>query len=170
LVDKIGYNIGMINLVISGRFPQKERFHQFGCNVVNHFFKRDRKELIVIGIEMKPRLDNNDSGYCVDYGTCDVGDFGEKTRARMIAISLSRNYDDGEEKFPYAVRDIASTLAHELVHAKQYIRRELTPKILNNALTTSRGKARTLSENKYRNFPWEEEAYGLEEELTQLYW
>jgi len=169
-VDKIGYNIGMINLVISGRFPQKERFHQFGCNVVNHFFKRDRKELIVIGIEMKPRLDNNDSGYCVDYGTCDVGDFGEKTRARMIAISLSRNYDDGEEKFPYAVRDIASTLAHELVHAKQYIRRELTPKILNNALTTSRGKARTLSENKYRNFPWEEEAYGLEEELTQLYW
>lgn len=169
-MDKIGYNIGMINLVIGGRFPQKERFHQFGCNVVNHFFKRDRKELIVIGIEMKPRLDNNDSGYCVDYGTCDVGDFGEKTRARMIAISLSRNYDDGEEKFPYAVRDIASTLAHELVHAKQYIRRELTPKILNNALTTSRGKARTLSENKYRNFPWEEEAYGLEEELTQLYW
>ena len=160
----------MINLVISGRFPQKERFQQFGCDVINHFFKRDRKEMIVIGVDMKPRLDNNDSGYCVDYGTCDVGGFGEKSRARMIAISLSRNYDDGEEKFPYSVRDSASTLAHELVHAKQYIRRELTMKILNNALTTSRGKSRTLTQSVYRNFPWEEEAYGLEEELTQLYW
>ena len=88
----------------------------------------------------------------------------------MIAISLSRNYNDGEEKFPYGVRDIASTLAHELVHAKQYIRRELNAKILNNALVTSSGKIRTLSQNTYRKFPWEEEAYGLEEELTQLYW
>lgn len=88
----------------------------------------------------------------------------------MIAISLSRNYNDGEEKFPYTVRDIASTLAHELVHAKQYIRRELNAKILNNALVTSSGKIRTLSQNTYRKFPWEEEAYGLEEELTQLYW
>ena len=157
----------MINLIISGRFPQKERFHQFGCDVINHFFKRDRKQLIVIGVEMQPKLDDNNSGYCVDFGTHKV--FGGD-RSRMIAISLSRNYNDGEEKFPYGVRDIASTLAHELVHAKQYIRRELNAKILNNALVTSSGKIRTLSQNTYRKFPWEEEAYGLEEELTQLYW
>ena len=154
----------MINLVISGRFPQKERFQQFGCDVINHFFKRDRKELIVIGVDMKPRLDNNDSGYCVDFGTCNVGDFGEKNRARMIAISLSRNYDDGEEKFPYAVRDIASTLAHELVHAKQGIRGEMSNKLLTASLKPS------MTEGYYRRLPWEVEAYDLQDFLVELYW
>jgi len=156
----------MINLIMNGRFPQKDRMTEFATDVINHFFKRDRKENIVIAVEMKKNLDENNSGYCVDYGVCDYGQFGLQTgKIRTIAISLSRNYENGDTKFPYTVRDIASTLAHELVHAKQYIRRELTNKSLVAGLSiVHKGRC------EYNDLPWEEEAYALEEDLTELYW
>ena len=168
----------MINLIFAGRFPQKARLVKFGDDVINHFFKRDRKDIICVGIEMKSKLEFNDAGFCVDYGSFACGQFGSKKgagkRSRMISISLARNYFDAEEEypenFPYTVKEIASTLAHELVHVKQYIRRELTVKALTNALYTSAGKRKTLSPNQYRNLPWEEEAFRLEEELLELYW
>jgi hypothetical protein len=155
----------MINLLLEGRFPQKDRLSNFGSDVINHFFKRDRKENIIISVEMKRKLDENNSGYCVDFGT-QYHQFGTRSgKWRSILISLSRNYDDGDTKFPYCVRDIASTLAHELVHAKQYIRRELT----NKALVAGLAK---VSEGQcdYNDLPWEEEAYDLEQELLELYW
>ena len=168
----------MINLVFTGRFPQKTRLVKFADDVINHFFKRDRKDIICVGIEMKSKLEFNDAGFCVDYGSFACEQFGGKKepgrRSRMISISLARNYFDAEEEhpknFPYSVKEIASTLAHELVHAKQYIRRELTAKALTNALYTSAGKRKTLSTEQYRNLPWEEEAFRLEEELIELYW
>jgi hypothetical protein len=158
----------MINLIMCGRFPEKKRLEEFACNVVNHFFKRDRKEKITIAVEMKTNLDGNDAGYCVDFGNYNHG--GRTGKVRTIAIALSRNYvdEEEEEKFPYTVREIASTLAHELVHAKQYIRRELSgPKLERGiALTQKKGK----SGIKYRDLPWEKEAYGYEDELVELYW
>lgn len=153
----------MINLVLHGRFPQKDRMLDFGSDVINHFFKRDRKEEIVISVEIKKKLEDNNSGYCVDFGRNSV--FGTSEKIRSIVISLSRNYDDGDTKFPYTVRDIASTLAHELVHAKQYIRRELT----NKALVAGLAKV-SEGQCEYNDLPWEQEAYGLEEELLELYW
>lgn len=157
----------MITLIMAGRFPQKQRLENFASDVINHFFKRDRKENITIAIQMNTNLDGNDAGYCVDYGVYNHGKNGGKIRT--IAINLSRNYIDSEEdeKFPYTVREIASTLAHELVHAKQYIRRELTHKSLTEGLCRiKQGK----SKMEYKDLPWEEEAYGLEEELVNLYW
>ena len=159
----------MINLIAVGRFPQKLRMEKFAYDVINHFFKRDRKENITIAIEMQTSLDGNDAGYCVDYGVHNHGSFGRKNgKIRTIAITLSRNYINAEEdeKFPYTVREIASTLAHELVHAKQYIRRELTAKSLNLGL----GALKNDKSLEYKDLPWEKEAYGLEEELLALYW
>ena len=156
----------MINVIAVGRFPQKTRMEKFACDVVNHFFKRDIKRHISIAVEMRTNLEGNDAGYCVDFGTYNHG--GTIGKVRAIAISLSRNYCDPEqeEKFPYTVREIASTLAHELVHAKQYIRRELTAKSLNLGL----GALKNDKSLEYKDLPWEKEAYGLEEELLELYW
>jgi hypothetical protein len=55
------------------------------------------------------------------------------------------------------------TLAHEMVHAKQYIRGEL------NGYNQS-WKGRKPRNYKYENAPWEKEAYGREEELYQKCW
>ena len=55
------------------------------------------------------------------------------------------------------------TLAHELVHAKQYLRGELCG-------YSMRRKGRKPRNYKYENAPWEKEAYRLEEELFNKFW
>ena len=146
----------MISIYFQGRFQQKNRMERFACDVINHFFKRDRKEDIIIAVEMKKNLEENDSGSCVDLGRYDG--------SRYITISLSRRFIDEDENFAYSAKEIATTLAHELVHAKQFIRGELTSKALTYAFR------RKVNESEYRKLPWEAEAYGNQEELVELYW
>lgn len=146
----------MIYVCLENRFLQKKRMENFASNVLNHFFKKDRKDQIVIAVEMKKNLEENDAGCCVDFGRIDG--------SRIISISLSRRYIDGDENFAYTAKEIATTLAHELVHAKQFIRNELTSKALTTALRTNQ------SESEYRNLPWEAEAFDLQDELVELYW
>lgn len=59
------------------------------------------------------------------------------------------------------------TLAHEMVHIKQFARNEFV------CLDTDKYKWKNriirMSEEKYLEFPWEKEAYKLETELYQLY-
>ena len=55
------------------------------------------------------------------------------------------------------------TLAHEMVHAKQYLRGEL------NGWTNS-WKGRKPRNYKYENAPWEKEAYKLEMKLYENFW
>tara|TARA_R110002126_G_scaffold44448_2_gene126577 strand:+ start:533 stop:784 length:252 start_codon:yes stop_codon:yes gene_type:complete len=77
-----------------------------------------------------------------------------------ILVEVNTNYMD----------DLASTLAHELVHAKQYIRREL-----NGPMTRWKKKEipygpRGGCKIPYRRQPWEREAFNTEGKLKELYW
>jgi hypothetical protein len=54
-------------------------------------------------------------------------------------------------------------LAHELVHAKQFIKGELHPNL-------NRWKSLDYSNTAYSRQPWEKEAYLLEDKLLETYW
>ena len=56
-------------------------------------------------------------------------------------------------------------LAHELVHAKQFIKGELHP-----TLNKWKKYKKDYTKTPYLKQPWEKEAYKLEEELFNKYW
>jgi len=151
----------MIVCAIDGRFPQKRRVEKFIDDVVNHFFPKDLKKNVLIITNMRTNL-GDDAGQCCNAGVVQL-DSSVMKSAQVISVELSRNmvdYDD-QEHYPYSIKEIVSTLAHELVHAKQYIRGELTAK-----------QYRWAEEYnvKHSDMPWEIEAYGMEDELVDLYW
>ena len=102
----------------------------------------------VIFIRFKTKLDNESQGLC--WGCKNEG-YAE------INIARTSNGD----VIPYEM--LMQTLAHEMVHAKQYIRGEL------NGYNFS-WKGRKPRNYKYENAPWEKEAYGREKELYQKCW
>lgn len=76
-------------------------------------------------------------GYCCELGT-----------NREFEIEANRNL---------TLRKLLETIAHEMVHVKQYARRELHP--VNN---TWCGKTVNPKKTSYWDLPWEIEAHGRE--------
>jgi hypothetical protein len=151
----------MIVCAIDGRFPQKRRVEKFIDDVINHFFPNDIKKNVLIITNIKTDL-GDDAGLCCNAGMVQL-DSPVMKSAQVISVELSRNmvdYED-EEHYPYTIKEIVATLAHELVHAKQYIRGELTEKQYRWA---------EMKNIKHKDLPWEIEAYGMEDELVDLYW
>jgi hypothetical protein len=68
-----------------------------------------------------------------------------------------------EIHYQQPVTDLMLTLAHELVHAKQYIRGEITGK-------TRAWYGKCHATTDYHQLPWEQEAYQQEAKLYQQYW
>lgn len=63
-----------------------------------------------------------------------------------------------------SLKDFVTTICHEMVHVKQYYRKEMDGE-------TMRWKRKTLSENtNYYELPWEKEAYRMQDKLAQLVW
>lgn len=146
----------MIVTELIGRFPQRSRMEDFVSDVMNHFFPRDLKRNVYVGIEMEKNLEDNDAGSCVD--------FGVNAGVRMIYVNLSRRFIDEEENFAYSAKEIATTLAHELVHVKQNLKGELNSRLLSASLKP------TMTEDYYCRLPWEAEAFDLQDFLVDLYW
>ena len=59
---------------------------------------------------------------------------------------------------------MVSTICHEIVHVKQYVKKELSD--LFDESCTKWKKKRYSMEYDYHNSPWEKEAYKLEESLA----
>ena len=138
----------MINVFFYGRWPQKKRFEQYTNDVLNHFFKN--KLVREVDVHLKMASKQTDLGYC----------HGDKNEVYIDSCRSHPNYLGD-----YTVDDVAKTLAHELVHAKQYLRGEIKP--------TDNVWHRTgtcYDEASYRQLPWEHEAYMMEDFLHNLYW
>lgn len=138
----------MINIFFTGRWPQKKRFERFTLDVLNHFFKNKLKRNVDIHLKMVTK--QSDLGFC-------HGDRNE------VYIDLCRNHENYEGIF--TLDDIAKTLAHELVHAKQYLRGEIKP---TDNIWHKTGEV--YDDTSYRQLPWEHEAYMMEDFLHTLYW
>ena len=87
-----------------------------------------------------------------DYGFCEVLDYNNY-KARMFLIVLKKKKSE---------QSMLKTLAHEMVHVKQYAYGELSEK---NYLW----EGKDYSNKSYFQFPWEQQAMMLEHFLYRLY-
>lgn len=133
----------MINLYFHGRVKNRKRYEEFACNVVNELLPRTFKRDIEVFVHFTKNI--------AEMGLCHVE---EKD---VIGVQINTNQSESE---------IAQTLAHELVHVKQFIRKELNADM-------DRWKRDRIPEDvmiPYRSQPWEIEAYAMEGWLTEAYW
>ena len=131
----------MIELSFKGRVKNKKRVMQFAEDVMDHYFDRRLKRLVEVEIKFVTLLEEGGvAGYCS----------GDRNSAD---VEIARDFS--------SERILMLNLAHELVHAKQFIRGEM------NGTENWHGLQRFADQKK---LPWEVEAYEMEERLVQLYY
>ena len=124
---------------------------RYACDIVNHLLPREFKREVLITIQFKKNIPNA-SGYCD----------GNRDHA-VLEIARGSVFDG--EYWPYNVEHQMKTIAHELVHAKQFIRGEI------NAVDyVWRRDGKDYSHLDNETYPWEVEAYSMQETLFDLYW
>ena len=121
-------------MVTGGKKVQRELVYE----TVNFCIKKLMPRVRTLDIEVK--LTN-----CDAYGYCCMTD-NHKTFELEIRKSLS-------------LYDLVSTICHEMVHVKQYYRKELAE----NRQWKTRKIAETVD---YFDEPWEKEAFRMEEKLA----
>ena len=84
----------------------------------------------------------------VEYGCAEIQDYNTAKQARDFLIQIHPGI---------GARNIFETLAHEMVHVKQYVNGEL-----NDTMTNWRGKKVNSDNIEYWSQPWEIEAYGIQ--------
>lgn len=85
-----------------------------------------------------------------NYGYCMMGDDN-----REFELEINKNL---------SLKDLITTLTHEMVHVKQYARKEMDA----NGLRWKKG--RVSNNTDYLDLPWEKEAFRLENKLAMKLW
>jgi len=134
----------MVTFELFGKIKNKKRYNKFVEDVIMHLLPYPYKREIFIAIEFSKKLEN--AGECV----------GDRNSAD---ITIAKEIDG--ERVPN--RDIALTLAHELIHAKQYIKGQINP-------SKPVWKGINYSNVSYRGSPWEKEAYLMEDKLVEMFY
>jgi hypothetical protein len=135
----------MVYLSINGRIAKRKQIENFVFDVLTHLMPRLKRD-ISIDVNVVTRCDNHHYALCL----------GDKDSAE---IELARGSGD----LTFTLDEIILNLAHELVHAKQFIRGELHPNL-------NRWKNLDYSNTLYSRQPWEKEAYLLEDKLINKFW
>ena len=67
------------------------------------------------------------------------------------------------------IKELVTTICHEMIHVKQYAKKEMDDWSGNGA---ARWKGKTFNAEKtdYYNLPWEKEAYRLQDKYANLVW
>lgn len=128
---------------INGSIRNKAKIESYARRIMNHFQILNKKAWIEVTFRNK--LDGDAAGYA----------HVESTGHVVIEIAKTCQ---GEK---YSQEEMLITLAHELVHAKQYLTGTLSR-------DTNRWKGKIY--HGYENTPWEKEAYKLESILYNKYW
>jgi len=108
---------------------------------LNRLVSSRLRKHIMIDIEFRKRLDDDADGYC------EVSGVNARNKPREFTIQIQKNKSE---------RYMLMTLAHEMVHLKQYVMGEL-----DETMDVWNGK-RVSSKVSYWDSPWEIEARGRE--------
>mgnify|MGYP000160601495 CR=1 FL=1 len=130
---------------VNGRIARKKQVEIFIFDVLEHLMPRLKRK-VNIDVNIVTRCDNQHYALCL----------GDKNCAE---IELARGSCDTK----FSLDEMMLNLAHELVHAKQFIKGELHPNL-------NRWKSLDYSNTAYSRQPWEKEAYLLEDKLLETYW
>ena len=128
---------------VTGKCKNKDVVEQYIINCLRHL-KLHRMTSKTVIIEFKSKVEGDAQGYCL--GTDKVAE-----------VTISKSWAGRKLTFLEQMQ----TLAHELVHVKQYFRQELT----HGYGGDFKWKKRNAGGYKYENQPWEKEAFKLEKEL-----
>ena len=123
---------------------------QVAENVVYYMIKKlmPRLRNIEIEVKLKKLTDDDAVGYCMML---------DHRRDYLIEVSKD-----------LTIKDFVMTLCHEMVHVKQYVRKEMDDW---NGVAVARWKGGTVLPNtSYYDLPWEKEAYRLQAKLAKECW
>lgn len=143
----------MIVIESSGQVKDGERLERFASAVIGSFFTKRFKRDVTISIHYKKVLDGGNLGLCFP------------ADSEHIIISVARKNYFGEYHSPL---ELAKILAHELVHAKQFFKRQYD--FCYRFRTTTTQPYVDFEGVKYEDQPWEIEAFALEGPLTDIFW
>ncbi len=139
----------MVNVGITGQIARKNDIHGYIQDTIYHLHPKLRRNVDLELSITSYRMEDGD----YNYATCSGNRSG-------IEIVLNRLNEDGR-KFTHD--QMMLNLAHELVHAKQFIKGELSPKL-------QRFKRKYHGKTPYSRQPWEKEAYKLENKIYNMFW
>jgi len=149
----------MINLSFHGRIRGRKHYEAFAYEVIDELFPRQfTKREIDIHIKFSIACAGGAFGYA-QHGDCE-----DEFLVEVGKVVIDNTFRQATP------REIASTIAHELVHVKQYIRGELNPNMTRWKGQTVPYGPRGALKIKYRQQPWEQEAFEMEKFLTELLW
>ena len=136
------YNCSMI---LSGKIPKKIKsaIDFFATELFTPQMKR----------HVEIRVRQRDLGTW--HGFASIEDYNSLGQPRSFVIELHKNDNEAEK---------LKTLAHELVHVRQYVRNEL-----NDEMNTWKGRKIDSDSIPYDDQPWEVEANELGELLYERY-
>jgi hypothetical protein len=144
----------MFNITIVGKVEHKRYLKRYATDILRHFFKDRIRRTIPIEIKIVDYLDG-------DWGQC----YGTRS---SVTIELARVVKGKKNrKRRPSQSQLIQTLAHELIHAKQFIRGEINQQ---NLIWRGQRGPYDCRRLAYRKTPWEKEAYSQEKELKKIYW
>lgn len=132
----------MIDIALTGRVKHKKKLYEFTENCMFWLIPNIRRD-VDVNVRFVTKCENDYLGLC----------WGDTHTAE---IEVAKTFDNNT----LTIDEIAKTLAHELVHAKQFIKKQLHPNL----------KWKNQVYTGYKRTPWEKEAYMLEDELFDLFW
>jgi|TARA_B110000914_G_scaffold15650_1_gene12128 hypothetical protein len=146
----------MINVFTEGK--RCTDYHSFIDECVVSLFPKDAKYTIYV--ELKKFVDEGEE-LGTHAGLC-VGDEIES----VVSVATHWMFE-GEEEIAYAPHEIASNIAHELVHAKQFCRGQIN--MIDHVWKHNKVVIDCV-DLEYMDTPWEVEAYAYEVILTDILW
>ena len=121
-------------ITVTGGKPNQRKYVE---SMVEFCIQKLMPRMETLDITVKLKTPDGAMGYCL-----------ETDNKRTFEIEIDRNQK---------LRPLLETVAHEMVHVKQFARRELHP-----SMDTWYGKTYNPKKVSYWDLPWEIEAHGRE--------
>lgn len=136
-----------MNVEVSGH--RSKKFKNFVARAVEYYatllLPKKKVPYLCVDIVFKKRLDGDSDGYCYDQG--------KDGRYHDFEIEVAKGK---------SVRDTLQTIAHEMVHLKQFCTGELKDGVVPATTSVWKGKIINEKSTDYWDLPWEIEAFGRE--------
>ena len=136
-----------------------QKYQTFIDQCVNALFDTDAN--YDIEINLRDFIDNEE----VEKGTQGICT-GDRSIS-VIEIATHSLYDCGEE-YRFQSFEVASTIAHELTHARQFHKGQIN--MMNMVWDDGKNAFVNCTDFNYVDQPWEVEAYAYEAILSDIFW